>query len=345
MLPTPPSRAGRRRVFSLAGSLLVVTAAGAAASAPAPPVESASPLELEWQSHDPGCDAENVTELVLSSLGTSTQPRHVAATAHVRRDGSDWVVQLDTRSSMHTGRRVLRSPSCADLRQALALLLAMIVESEAEPNSVELPAEAEGSAASEELRPVSDTATDERGVLLAIAQAGGSYGFGFQPETSWGFSGGAGLAWRSLEATVRFTHWPTTRAFVENSEGHIELTRNNVALALCGSLEPIDWLSVVPCLAPGVTFFDSHAVDTLAPLGKVKPLVGLNAMLDVRYWLPGQHVFLSVGSGVVWEKRQPFRIHRTCEDGAPPQCMAYDDTVYESPGIGGSFALAIGARF
>jgi hypothetical protein len=346
MRPPPLSQARLGRVLALLASVFVASVGGTAASAPAAPSSATSPpLELEWQSHDPGCDAENVLELTLSSLAPSARPRRIAATAQVRRDGSDWVLQLDTRSSLHTGRRILRSPSCADLRQALALLLAMILESEDDPDSVELPAEAAGGVSADELRSGTDRAPERERWLRVIAQAGGHYGFGLQPGTSWGFAGGVGVAWRFLEASLRFTHWPVTRADVPDSNGYIEVTRNDYALALCASLDPLDWLSIVPCVAPKLTYFDANAVDTTGARGNSATIRGVNGTLDVRYWLPGQHLFLALGSGVVWENPQPFSIQRTCQDGSPPECMPHDEPVHETPGVGGSVSLSIGARF
>jgi hypothetical protein len=318
----------------------------AEASAPQAPRIEPPPLVLEWHSHAPGCDAENVVQLALSSLAPSARPRRIAATAQVHREGDDWVVQLDTRSSLHTGRRILRSPSCADLREALALLLAMILESEDDPDSVALPVEAAASASSEELRPGADRPPEQERLLLVIARAGGSYGVGLQPGTSWGVGGSAGVAWRFLEASVRFTHWPTTRAPIPESAGHVEVTRNDVALALCASFDALDWLSVVPCLSPALTFFDSHAVNTSDPADeKSKAVFAFGGTLDVRYWLPGQHLFVSLAPGVVWEKRQPFLIRRTCEDGAPQECVPVDDDIDNNRGVGGSLSLALGARF
>lgn len=346
MLLPPLSKLRPWRALSLVASLLAARTAAAASAPEAPSVETPAPLELEWQSHDPGCDAENVVQLTLSSLGPSARPRRIAATAQVRRDGNDWVVQLDTRSSMHTGRRILRSPSCADLRQALALLLAMILESEQDPDSVELPSEPAASGSAAELRPGADRPPEQERPLLMIAQAGGSYGVGLKPGVSWGFAGGAGVAWRFLEASARFTHWPTTRADVPDSPGHIEVTRNNVALALCASLDVLEWLSVVPCIAPGLTFFNSHAVNTTAPAEETsQPLFTLGGTLDVRYWLPGQHIFISLAPGVMWEKRQPFLIRRTCQPGAPQECEPVDDVIPNNRGVGGSLSLALGARF
>jgi hypothetical protein len=336
------------RVLSLVAGLLGASTEAMASAPQTPSVEPAAPLVLEWKSHAPGCDAENVVQLTLSSLAPSARPRHIAATAQVHREGDDWVVQLDTRSSMHTGRRILRSPSCSDLRQALALLLAMILESEQDPDSVELPIEAAGGA-SEELRPGADR-PPEKGekerLLLVIAQAGGSYGTGLQPGTSWGVGGGAGVAWRFLEASVRFTHWPTTRTSVPQSTGHVQVSRSDVALALCASFDALDWLSVVPCLAPALTLFDSHAENTSNPTeNKSQTLFAFGGTLDVRYWLPGQHIFVSLAPGVVWEKRQPFVIRRTCEDGAPQECVPGNDVIDNNRGVGASLSLALGARF
>jgi hypothetical protein len=325
---------------------LLASGAEAQASAPeAPRMEAPAPLVLEWQSHAPGCDAENVVQLALSSLAPSARPRRIAATAQLHRDGDDWVVQLDTRSSLHTGRRILRSPSCADLRQALALLLAMILESEDDPDSVALPVEASASPP-EQLRPGVDRPPEQQRLLLVIAQAGGSYGVGLQPGTSWGVAGSAGVAWRFLEASVRFTHWPTTRAPIPESAGHVEVTRNNVALALCASVAVVDTRTVVPGLSPALTFFDLHAVNTSDPAEKKsQTLFALGGVVDLRYWLPGQHIFVSLAPGVVWEKRQPFLIRRICEVGAPQECVPGREVIDNNRGVGGSLSLALGARF
>jgi hypothetical protein len=101
----------------------------------------------------------------------------------------------------------------------------------------------------------------------------------------------------------------------------------------------------VPCLAPALTFFDLHAENTTDPQKKSRTLFAFGGTLDVRFWLPGQHIFVSLAPGVVWEKRQPFVIRRTCQDGASQECVPGNDVIDNNRGVGGSLSLALGARF
>lgn len=325
--------------------------ADAAAAPPAAPAVSAaearaaaadgadaSALDLDWRSSEPGCEGTGVASEALRLLALPPQ-RRVSATAQVWRDGEEWIVQLDTRSAVHSGRRVLRSQSCQDLRQALALLLAMILETEADPEGLEPTAE------SVDTPVVPPLAPKPSGVRF-LMQAGGGAGHGLKPGLAWGFGGGAGLQWRRWEAWLRFTHWPVTRAPIADSAGDVEIERENLALAVCRGVDLGVGLELVPCLSPELTLFGSRAVGiTDAEEANVKPLVSLTGTVDLRYWLPGQWLFAAIGAGATLEMRQAFRIRYACEPEEEPECPADPPAVYTTGGLGPRFSFAVGARF
>lgn len=340
-------RAGRSIALALS---IALSGSAVRGQEPEPAPAKTGALELEWQSDEPGCDAGNVASEAVRLVGSGT-PRHIAATAQVWRDGDEWIVQLDTRSSSHTGRRILRSQSCEDLRQALALLLAMILESEADPDEVELPADAPAAHSNAQPPP------RPRGFLSEVdwlVSAGGSAAHGLmKPAWSFGVGAGAGLQWRKLEASVRFTYWPVTRllfepppAFAAAGPGDAQIDRTNFTLALCGSFELARGLDLVPCVAPEVTFFRYRAMGIdVVKAGRVKPRLSLSGTVDLRYWLPGQWMFAGIGAGVTWEKRQPFQVRYECEGEGEPECMDAPAVVYTTAGLAPRFMLGVGARF
>lgn len=339
-------RAGRWRALALLA--LVGLQAPAVAQAQTQDNESKeSALELEWRSNDPGCDAADVASEALRLVGSST-PRRIAATAQVWRDGDAWIVQLDTRSATHTGRRVLRSQSCDDLRQALALLLAMILESEVDPDEIELPAKAPAAqSAGTASPPESRSFLSE---LDGLLQAGASAARGLKPAWALGVGAGAGLRWRRLETWVRFTHWPVTRSTFElpmgGGAGVAEILRNDLTLALCANVELGRSIELVPCVSPELTFFGYKAAGIEdAREGRLKPRPSVTGSLDLRYWLSGQWLFAAIGAGVTWERPQPFQVRYECEDEGEPECTPSSAIVYTTDGLGPRFTLGVGARF
>ena len=331
-LPLPPHfRPGRLFSYWLGLSVTLTILR----TEPARAVEAVSGgrLQLEWQTQEPGCEAANIVDEALKLVGPSAVPRPIAATAQVWRRGSEWVVQLDTHSASQTGRRVLSSPSCQDLRQAIALLLAMILESEGDPDDVELPEPTPTPVANTELG------------LDWLVQTAGSTGWRLKPTMAWGVGAAAGLRFRIWEASLAFMYWPATSKQVAGG-GQLQIDREDASLALCADLALIASLALVPCISPAVTLFGSSASGIVeAQPRRLTPQVGVHASLSVRYWLPGQHFFAALGSGVTWERPRPFTIRYTCEDEELPECEPRDVLVYKTGGIAPRITLAIGARF
>src|SRR6185295_3599895 len=88
-----------------------------------------SPLALTWLSSDASCNGDGVGTRALHLVREGVTPRPTQAHAQVGREGSHWLVELQTRSESSLGRRTLRGESCAEIENAIALVLAMMLES------------------------------------------------------------------------------------------------------------------------------------------------------------------------------------------------------------------------
>src|SRR5262249_9008581 len=123
--------------------------------------ESPSPLGLTWVSSDPSCDGSAVAARALELVTRGGVPLAAEARAQVGREGERWVVDLQTRSESHIGRRTLRGESCKEIQQAIALLLAMIMESEAKSEAAVPPPPAAPSAPPISLETTKEPELDE----------------------------------------------------------------------------------------------------------------------------------------------------------------------------------------
>lgn len=128
----PPGFALLLLTFSL--PILVMSPVGAQS-------EAQTPLKLAWSSTEASCDGASVAAKALQLVAPGVMLRPVEARAEVSRIGGEWVVRLEAGRGEQLGRRILRGGSCHEIQQAIALLLAMIMESREEPAAGPLPAE------------------------------------------------------------------------------------------------------------------------------------------------------------------------------------------------------------
>jgi hypothetical protein len=336
-------------------ALLTFSALGAAGQAIPAPTTAAPPLQLTWASSDPACDGSGVGAEALRLVAPGVVPRPVVAHARLERDGAGWVVQLQTRSADHSGQRVLRADTCQEIEHAMALLLAMILETEARPQALPGPADAPGRATpAPAAAPSAATATWLEGDAGAAAppaasddfgwviRLDGLLGAGLKPRLSGGFGGGVGLSWRRLDLMLGGAYWPATRSNILDREGYIEINRQNWWLSGCFQVARFGGLSVAPCVEPELTLFEFRSAEILeADSGDLDPLLSLTTSVDLRYWLADRWLFIAIAAGVTWEKRQPFELSFNCT--AP--CQVESVQVYETLGVGPRLRIGVGARF
>jgi hypothetical protein len=346
MLDGPPLR----WIQGCSLALWLLSVSGASGQTLPAPAAGDAPLRLTWASPDPTCNGSGVTAEALRLVAPGVVPRPLVAHAKLERDSTSWVVQLQTRSADHSGQRVLRAETCQEIEHAMALLLAMILETEAQPlpqpaatpappvvTAVSPPARA---ASAERPAPTrSFDASDEFGWLLRLD---GLLGVGLKPRLSGGFGGGIGLSWGRLDLMVGGTYWPATRRNILDREGYIEIGRQNWWLSGCFQVARLGRLDIAPCVEPELTLFEFRSIDILEVNdGRPDPLLSLTTSAELRYWLADRWLFISVAPGVTWEKRQPFELSFNCT--AP--CQAERIQVYETVGVGARLRIGVGARF
>jgi hypothetical protein len=308
-----------------------------------------SALNLTWISPEPSCEGTPVANKALQMIRPGVTPRPVDARAELTRDGDSWEVQLETQSASHTGRRVLRGETCEEIQQAIALLLAMILESEGEPSApapaAPTPPAAPYSAARPaqvEPPPVESEPPAEAVAPRWLVRAEGSGAQGLKPDLGLGFGGAAGIRFGALDLSFGFTHWPATSAEVPGAGSSVAITRQSVELGGCLAVWHTGPFGLATCLAPELTLFQKRAADfALVDESRPPPLFSLSAALDFRYALVGENFFFTLSPGVTWEKRLPFRVTLRCE--AP--CETTRPIVYTTQGLGPRLRAGLLARF
>jgi hypothetical protein len=349
--------------ISLVSSLLlgVAVLSEDAAFAQATPVAPDAPLRVLWTSEDPECDGDDVASRALSLVTPGVVPRPVRANVEVRREGPLWVVRLETQSGAQTGRRSLKAESCREIEGALALLLAMTMESglDEPPPEPAPPAPAPPPPATppptdppEARDPPEPPSTSGepglwRGLFVRVA---GKAGWGQQPGFALGASAAAGVRLGAFELGVAGTYWPSTEQSIEEVPGaRVSIRRDNVGLRACWNAWRAGNFVLVPCLAPGVTMYHFESTGLVRNrTNSVPPGVAVGAGLDLRYELFGGALAVSLGGGVNVERPQPFTVDPIVDqddaedENAPP---AEPLEVYNTEAIGPRLEIGIDARF
>jgi hypothetical protein len=324
--------------------------AGPGDEVPAPAQLSANnPLELSWLSADPNCEGTTVAARAIELVTPGITPRPTQARAELSRDGNSWVVDLQTRSESHAGRRVLRGESCKEIQQAISLLLAMILESEAKsaasqassPPATSLPSAA---APNTMLVPV---VQDSAPVPPPQATPGPSVGWLLrsdataamglkEPGLNLGAGIGAALSIGAVELAAGVIYWPASRAEISDGSGTIEVTRQNLTLAGCYRFSTGAVLQIVPCLGPELTWYRWHSEGIENTDGN-KLSASLTGSIEFRFTIAGP-MFASLTPGVTGQWIQPFRVKIDCTD-----CIG--TAVFHTWGIGPRLGAGVGARF
>ena len=355
--------------ISLVSSLLLggpLLGAREALAQPSPAPEE-PPLRVLWTSEDPECDGEGVAARALSLVTPGVVPRPVRANVEVRREGPLWVVRLETQSGAQTGRRSLKAESCREIEGALALLLAMTMESgldepqpaPAEPAPAPVtppPAAPPRAAAPMELPeardpPETPAAADEPGLWQGLfIRVSGKAGWGQQPGTALGASAAAGVRLGAFELGIAGTYWPSTEQSIDELAGaRISIRRDDVKLRACWNAWRAGNFVVVPCLTPGVTMYHFESTGLVRNrTNSVPPGAALGAGVDLRYELFGGALALSLGGGINVERPQPFTVDPILDqddeedENAPPREPL---EVYNTKTIGPRLEIGIDARF
>lgn len=347
MLTSLPPQRCLRPTLAL---LLLMLGARAAAQPANEPAAPPSALKLTWISPEPSCDGTPVANRALQLIRPGVIPRPVDARAELTRDGDSWEVQLQTQSASHGGRRILRGETCEEVQQAIALLLAMILESEGEPSAPAPAAPAPPAAPYSAARPPGfepppPDESDPPAKAVAprwLVRAEGSGAQGLKPGLGLGVGGAAGVRLGALDLSLGFTHWPATSAEVQGAGSSVAITRQSVELVGCFAVWHAEPFGLATCLSPELTLFQKRAVDfSLVDESRPPPLFSLSAALDFRYALVGENFFFTLSPGVTWEKRQPFRATLTC---APP-CETTRPIVYTTQNLGPRLRAGLLARF
>jgi hypothetical protein len=334
---------------SAIGSLLALALFGAsrAYAATAGAEANVDPLDLTWVSPDPSCDGASVRVRALQLLPAGVAPRSLHARADLSRDGHEWLVQLETHSENNTGRRVLRGSSCKEIQEAIALLLAMILEAESRSEQAPASPPAPPSAPPPppptpepviEPAPPPPSPVRHLGWLL---RAEGSAAYGLQPRLGLGIGGVIGASWDDFEFGVGASYWPVTREHAFDGTATLEIARENFTLNGCYRLWRWGRFDLAPCLAPGLTLvrWRSKGID-VPRYGATGTRPSLYGALDFRFRL-FQPLFLALGPGLNWEQSVPFGTGKA--DNCGEQCRVV--TVFRTWGLSPRLTAAIGASF
>ena len=328
--------------------------AGPAGASPAPGLPSPGPLELTWVSSDPTCDGTTVTARALELVTPGVTPRPTQARAELSREGSSWIVDLQTRSESHAGRRVLRGESCKEIQQAIALLLAMILESEAKsaaaqalappaappvppantaPNTMLAPNAAAAAIADDEPPPPPAAPGPRFGWLL---RSDATAALGLKPGLGLSAGVGAALSLGAVELAGGVAYWPTSRTQIFNGAGTLDVSRQTLTIAGCYRFSMGTLLQIVPCAGPEFSWYSYVSAGIDDTEEGTKLLVNGTATIEFRFGIVGP-MFAALTPGVIWGKSQPFE-GKECRD-----CNRTD--VFHTWGIGPRLGAGVGARF
>ncbi len=310
--------------------------AGAPVAEPSPP----GPLSLTWTSADPSCDGSQVRARALELVSRSIVPRPTEARAVVEREGERWRVQLETRSQSRMGQRTLRAESCKEIQQAIALLLAMIMEAEAKGETAPPapPPESLNMLEPEDEPIIIDSPPVEPGRAWSwLVRSESAAAVGLQPSVGFGVSGSVGVSFGAWELHAGGGYWLSSRAPIFERQGAIEMSRATAGASLCYRWLSSGRIELLSCLGPEWLWLDWSTSGLLRNrVGGIHHLLTLNGSLELRVAAVGP-LFVTLAPGFTWEQRRPFQAKR-CEDCTPTD-------VFHTWDIGVRFGAGVGARF
>jgi hypothetical protein len=341
------------------------------ASAWAQPRDVAPPepaLRMTWESDDPTCNGDEVTARALRLVTPGVVPRPLRARVDVRREGEQWFVRLQTESGELSGRRMLRADSCHEIQQAIALLLAMAMESKGdvlppEPAAPEAPPPPPASVpeptvvvpppparAAPEVADTTPAVTPRESAGIGVGgfvRLDGKAALGLMPGLGLGVGVAVGIRLGEVDLGVSGAFWPETRAQVLEGPGRLSVARQSLGLRGCWNVwHPSGWV-IAPCLAPELTYFryvSEELVETQS--GRADPLLSVTGAVDIRYDLARGWLSLLLSPGLTWERKQPFEL-RLNPEPMTPAMPADPETVevYKTTGIAPRIEVGVDARF
>jgi hypothetical protein len=362
-----------RRLHAALAVVLASSAFGAApASAqPARVLEAAEPpLRMTWETDDPACSGDDVSARALRLVSPGVVPRPLQARVEVRRDGDEWLVRLQTQSGELSGRRILRAESCGELQQAIALLLAMTMESKGDvlpaepapppvaaeppapppPPPAVVPAPVAPAPAGDvaDHRPAEDADTGGGLGLGWFVRADGKAAYGLKPGLGLGVGITAGIRLGDFDVGASAAHWPTTRAQAPDRRGYMDLSRQDVSLRVCWNAWRAGDFTLAPCVAPELTFFRYETSRVRIPASdSVGPYPSVTTSIDLRYALVADSLSLVLSPGLTVARARPFAF--VLDDGSqadePPGADAPKEEFYRTMGFGPRLEVGVDARF
>lgn len=358
-----------------AAPLAVILASSAfgptpAAAQPARVVAAAEPpLRMTWESDDPTCSGDDVSARALRMVSPGVAPRPLQARVEVRREGDEWLVRLQTQSGELSGRRILRAETCGELQQAIALLLAMAMESKGDvlpPEPPAPPAAAEPApppppavvlpppqaAPGPDVggdRPVREQDSGGGPGMGGFLRMDGKAGYGLKPGLGLGVGITAGLRIGDFDVGASAAHWPASSAKAANNRpGYLELTRQDISLRGCWNAWRAGDFTLAPCLAPQLTFFRYESKQVRIPSkGTSGPDPNVTAAIDLRYSLVADSLSILISPGITVGRVRPFEL--TLDDEGPaddsPDPDLPTEEVYRTGRFGPRLELGVDARF
>jgi len=339
-------RAGRALTLALGLGAVARSAAGAGeadepAGRVAPPAKPA--LELEWASDDPSCQgSEPVTREVARLLGERTPDLRLRARAEVRKSAGRWTVRLETSSATHAGQRSLEGESCAEVRRAIALLLAMTLEAEAArvvepPAAPATPAPSPPAGPTPPREPIGGAPVPPPSARAGVdagpepppselsfhAQAHAAAASGLLPSTAIGVGASVGVELGSWSLLAGVTHWPEQRLSIPDGPGAVLLSGQTLDLSVCWTAARTGALSAAPCLVPKLTWIHGSGTGIADELSGTRRLPGLGADVEMRIAPGGSLWYVTLRPGISWDRAQPFHLV------TPPGCVPGDPDCVE----------------
>lgn len=364
----PFSRWSRRAPSAAA---LALPFAAATAVAQVPGTQPAEPaLHMTWQSDDAACSGDGVSARALQLVTPGVVPRPLRARVAVRRDAAQWLVRLQTESDAQSGHRVLRAESCSELKQAIALLLAMTMESKGDvlppdpapevpkqpPPAPRAPPPVTPAAPSPPAPPPLAPAAPSSGAIRADASPGlvgwfarldGKAAFELKPSFGWGVGVSVGIRLGDVDVGASAAYWPSTRADARGRPGYMTLAREDLGLRACWNVWQGESVALAPCIAPGLTRFRFETREVRDPdTGTTKPRPNVTASADVRYAPFGEGFSLVVTPGLTVARPEPFELGLSAGAAAPANGETTEsEEIYRTGRFSPRLEVGVDARF
>ncbi len=234
-------------------------------------------VNLSWQGpsecQDDGSVGQEIRRIVGDSLPVPDDELFVNAVVTKTADGS-WAVSLRTRVADRTGERTLIGATCAEVRRATALIVALMINPNVRVDSgppapeppVERPtprpapvAQPEQPTRTEQPRPESKAPGPQ--VELGL---GALAGLGVLPEPSGGFEASAGVAFSAVALELSGSAWlPRSRVSDSKLRAGGEFTLLGAELLVCS--RPLTPARLGGCAGPAIRHMRGEGFGVSAP--------------------------------------------------------------------------------